>query len=89
MKTLWIGTITVALGLAAALLWPKSEAGAQINAEGCTCSRPSMLTVPGRPDAAVFYCVCPGMQCVITTTAPTAAQPSNVAQSCMSGSAVR
>jgi hypothetical protein len=29
------------------------------------------------------------MQCVITTTAPTAAQPSNVAQSCMSGSAVR
>jgi hypothetical protein len=82
MKTLWIGTIVAALALAGALLWPKSEVVAQINADGCTCSRPTSLAVPGRADAAVFYCVCPGMQCVITATAPTATQPANVAQSC-------
>lgn len=82
MRTLWIGTIAAALALAAALLWPKSEVVAQVNADGCTCSRPTALAAPGRAEAAVYYCVCPGMQCVITATAPTATQPANVAQSC-------
>lgn len=82
MRSLWIATLAVGVAVAAALLWPKSEAGAQINAEGCTCSRPTAITGPGRAEAAVFYCVCPGTQCVVTVTQPGAAQPPNVAQTC-------
>lgn len=82
MKTLWIGTIAAALVLAGALLWPKSEVVAQVNAEGCTCSRPTTLVGPGRAEAAVFYCVCPGMQCVTTVTQPSSTQSPNVAQNC-------
>jgi hypothetical protein len=73
-----------AVALAGFLLWPKSAvvAQVQVNADGCTCSRPTMLVGPGRSEAAVFHCVCPGTQCVITATQPTATQPANVAQSC-------
>lgn len=85
MKSSSIGAGVAALVLLSALLWwSRSSAVAQmsVDAQGCTCSRPAALAAPGRAEAAVFYCVCPGMQCVITATAPTATQPANVAQSC-------
>lgn len=85
MKSLSIGAGVAALFLLSGLLWwSRSTVIAQVpvDAQGCTCSRPASLVGPGRAEAAVFYCVCPGMQCVISTTAPTATRPANVAQSC-------
>ncbi len=70
----------VVLGAALAL-WPKSQAGAQVNVDGCTCSRPTALSGAGRADLQVWHCVCPGMQCVITA-APAANAAPNLEQSC-------
>lgn len=85
MNSLWIGAGAAALFLLAGLLWRSGStviAQVPVDAQGCTCSRPASLVGPGRAEAALFYCVCPGMQCVISATAPTATQPGNLAQSC-------
>jgi len=84
MRSLWIVGAVAACAAAAILAWPKSAVVAQVpfSAEGCTCSRPTLLTGPGRVEAAVYHCVCPGAQCVITMTQATATMPANVAQSC-------
>jgi hypothetical protein len=82
--TVGAGAMLVAAGLA---LWPKQQAQAQasalVNAEGCSCSRPTALGMGVRGEAFVFHCVCPGTQCVITVaSAGTASGSPHVAQSC-------
>lgn len=83
MKKLLFALGAGALALAAVALFPRSapQAQAQINADGCTCSRPTALGT-GAERLAVYHCVCPGIQCVVTATAATAAMPPNVAQHC-------
>jgi hypothetical protein len=83
MNRLVLIVAAAAVGGAAAglLLWPKADAGAQISADGCTCSRPAQIGA-GREQLTVVHCVCPGTQCVITATAAGTAVPPNVVQSC-------
>jgi|SRR5882672_2637480 len=83
----------VAVAAAGLLLWPRSNTNAQvngqvgsqlsstINAEGCTCSRPTTLG-NGREQLSIYYCACPGVQCVLTATTSSSAAPPNLAQSC-------
>jgi hypothetical protein len=87
MKRIVVGCVIagLALGAAGLLLWPRSKANAQgttqINAEGCTCSRPTALA-SGRDQLAIYYCSCPSMQCVVTATVSGTAAPPNLVQSC-------
>ena len=79
----------VVVAAAGLLLWPRSNTNAQVspalssqfNADGCTCSRPTTLG-SGREQLSVYYCACPGVQCVLTATASSSAAPPNLAQSC-------
>jgi len=83
----------VAVAAAGLLLWPRSNTNAQvnprlsaqpgspINADGCSCSRPTTLG-SGREQLSIYYCACPGMQCVLTATASSSAAPPNLAQDC-------
>lgn len=85
MKSLSIGAGVAALVLLSGLSWWSGStvvAQVPVDAQGCTCSRPASLVGPGRAEAALFYCVCPGMQCVTTVTQPSSTQPPNVAQNC-------
>lgn len=75
-----LGAVLVAAA-STLLLWPRSKANAQINADGCSCSRP-VLAGTGREQLSVYYCVCPAMQCVVTATSAGATVPPNVVQSC-------
>lgn len=83
MRKLWIGAGTLALACAASVAWMRNAptAQAQVNVEGCSCTRPSVLA-SGAERLSVYHCVCPGMQCVITATAATASAPPNLQQSC-------
>ncbi|HXF45123.1 MAG TPA: hypothetical protein VNK91_03290 [Burkholderiaceae bacterium] len=83
MNKLWIAACASAVALTAGALFAPSApvAQAQINADGCTCSRPTALGT-GADRLAVYHCVCPGIQCVVTATAATGAMPPNVAQHC-------
>jgi hypothetical protein len=87
MKRIMVGSMIagLALGAAALLLWPHAKVNAQVgpvlNAEGCTCSRPTTLG-SGRDQLSNYYCTCPAMQCVITATAAGATVPPNVVQNC-------
>lgn len=83
MKALWIGIGAAAL-VAAAIAWVPNAAPpaqAQVNAEGCSCSRPTALG-QGSERLTVYYCTCPAIQCVVTATAATSTMPPNVAQNC-------
>jgi hypothetical protein len=79
----------VVAGGAVLLLWPRSDSSAQpgvkvtpqVNAEGCSCSRPTTVG-SGREQLALYYCACPGVQCVLTATAAGSAAPPNVVQNC-------
>jgi hypothetical protein len=77
------GCVTV--GAAALALWPRSEpkaeVNAEVNAEGCSCSRPTLLG-SGKDQLSVYYCACPGVQCVLTATAAATSVPPHLAQSC-------
>jgi hypothetical protein len=75
--------VGLALGVAGLLLWPRSEPSAQpqVNGEGCTCSRPSVVG-SGREQLSLYYCTCPGMQCMVTATASSSSVPPHVVQSC-------
>jgi hypothetical protein len=75
----------LAIGVAGLLLWPRSEPSAQpqVNAEGCTCSRPTVAG-SGREQLSLYYCACPGMQCMVTATTGSSSMPPNVVQSCRS-----
>ena len=82
------GVVIAAAGL---LLWPRSDTNAQINAqqfnaEGCSCSRPTTVG-SGREQLSLYYCACPGVQCVLTSTAAGGSAPPNIAQNCRSDSA--
>lgn len=87
MVALALGGVAVA---AALLLWPKAPAGAQagppvgaLQADGCTCSRPSTLALGGRGEVFVYHCVCPGTQCVIAAApASSGGVAAQLAQSC-------
>jgi hypothetical protein len=87
MQRVIVGVVIagLALGAAGLLLWPRSKVSAQVassvNAEGCTCSRPTALGA-GREQLSIYYCTCPSMQCVVTATAAASAAPPNVVQSC-------
>jgi len=87
MKRLIVGLMIAGVAVAAAglLLWPRSKASAQatpqINAEGCSCSRPTVVGA-GREQLSLYYCACPGMQCMVATTAAGSAMPPNLVQSC-------
>jgi hypothetical protein len=87
MKRMIVGTLIAGLvaGTAALLLWPHAKVNAQIgpslNAEGCSCSRPTNLGA-GREQLSIYYCACPGMQCMVTATAAGTAAPPNVVQNC-------
>lgn len=87
MKRVIVGWVVaaVAVGAAGLLLWPRSKVNAQVpsslNADGCTCSRPTVLGT-GRDQLFVYYCACPGMQCMVTATAAGSGVPPNVVQNC-------
>ena len=86
MKRIIIGWVSAGLVLGATglLLWPRSKVSAQVTqliAEGCTCSRPTALA-SGREQLSIYYCSCPGMQCMVTATAAGSAVPPNLVQSC-------
>lgn len=76
-RLLSIGAAIAAFAAAAWLAWPhqavKAQAGAQagalVNASGCSCSPPTSLPDRNNPQLSVYHCVCPGMQCVITAAA--------------------
>ena len=72
------GLVAVASGL---FLWPHSDSRAQVNAEGCSCSRPTTIG-SGREQLAVYYCACPAVQCVLTATTAGSAAPPNLVQNC-------
>jgi hypothetical protein len=87
MQRIWLGSAIVALAVGGVGLffWPRSPLNAQVstqlNAEGCTCSRPTLLG-SAREQLSVYYCACPGAQCVITATAAGTSVPPNLAQTC-------
>lgn len=87
MKRMLVGSMlgALALGTAALLLWPHTKVSAQagpiLNADACTCSRPTTVGA-GRDQLSIYYCACPGMQCVVTATAAGTAAPPNVVQNC-------
>jgi hypothetical protein len=86
MKRMVVGSMIagLALGTAALLLWPHAKVSAQVgplNAEGCACSRPTTLG-SGRDQLSIYYCSCPAMQCVVTSTAAGATAPPYVVQNC-------
>jgi hypothetical protein len=84
-RSVWIGAAAgaaVAVGAALALLAvAPSKAQVSINADGCTCSRPTVNGM-GRDQITTYHCVCPGTQCVITATQSTPTMPPNVVQTC-------
>lgn len=79
----------VVAGAAGLLLWPRSDTNAQVspqvNAEGCSCSRPTTIG-SGREQLSLYYCACPGVQCVLTATAAGGAAPPNIVQNCRADS---
>lgn len=87
MKRMLVGSVLAALvlGTAALLLWPHAkviaQVSAQLSAEGCTCSRPATVGA-ARDQLSIYYCTCPGTQCVVTATAAGTAAPPNVVQNC-------
>lgn len=83
MNRILVSTTLAGFGIAAAalLLWPRSDTSAQVNAEGCTCSRATQVG-SGREQLSLYYCACPAMQCVVTATAAGSSAPPNVVQSC-------
>ncbi|HTT13129.1 MAG TPA: hypothetical protein VMG60_19835 [Burkholderiaceae bacterium] len=93
MKRVIVGCVLAgfALGAAGLLLWPRSQASAQLpaqlNADECTCSRPTVLAA-GREQISIYACACPSMQCVITATAAGTAVPPNIVQSCRAESSI-
>ncbi|MCS6945010.1 MAG: hypothetical protein RMK97_06310 [Sutterellaceae bacterium] len=82
MKTLLIALAAAAVALAASALIPRAmpPVQAQMNADGCTCSRPTLLG-SGAERLSVYHCVCPGMMCVVTATAA-ASMPPSIQQNC-------
>jgi hypothetical protein len=93
MKRVIVGSViaAIAVGVAGLALWPRSVVNAQVpsslNAEGCTCSRPTVLGA-GRDQLSIYYCACPGMQCMVTATAAGGSGPANVVQNCRADSSV-
>jgi len=93
MKRVVVGLVIAGftLGAGGLLLWPRSKVNAQVtpqlNADGCTCSRPTTLA-SGRELLSIYYCACPGMQCVVTATTAGSAVPPNVVQSCRADSQI-
>ncbi|HEU0201072.1 MAG TPA: hypothetical protein VFR86_11620 [Burkholderiaceae bacterium] len=53
----------------------------QLNTEGCSCSKPTVLA-GARESVSVWHCVCPGITCVITAGQGGSGQVPNVAQHC-------
>jgi hypothetical protein len=82
MRKVLIGSVVgvAAVAATAFLLWPHAPQ-AQINADGCTCSRATQLGA-GREALAIYHCVCPGTQCVITATQAGTGVPPQVEQTC-------
>jgi hypothetical protein len=80
-KTLIASVAIVLTGVGGVLFWQKPQAVAQVNAESCTCSRPTALQSGARAEANVYFCVCPGMQCVVSV-ASAGASATGLQQSC-------
>ena len=86
-RRMLVGSVVagIVLGAATFLFWPHARVSAQpapqLNVEGCTCSRATNVGA-GREQLSVYYCACPGMQCMVTATAAGSSAPPNVVQNC-------